>query len=439
MSAVEGTDLGTEVLRKHGQFLLPSVANYYAEPVVLVEGQGTRLRDAGGTEYLDFFGGILTVSVGHCHPKVNEAIKLQVDRLGHVSTLYPTLPIVELAERIARITPGRLQKAMFTASGTEADETAVALAQVYTGSIELVALRHGYSGRSMLAQSLTAHSPWRSVPTQIAGIKHGLAPYCYRCPLKQTYPECGVACATDLEELIKTTTTGKIAGFLAEPIQGVGGFVTPPKEYFEIAVDIVRKYGGVFICDEVQTGFGRTGGKMFGIEHWGVEPDVMTMAKGVANGMPLGVTVATPEIADAFKALQISTFGGNPISSAAANATLGVIEDEGLPENARVQGERLRAGLDELKARYPRMVGDVRGMGLMQAMELVVDETICDRTPNTEATTKLFEACKERGLLIGKGGLAGNVLRIAPALNITADEIDEALKILGESLATFAS
>ena len=439
MSAEEGTDLGAEVLRKHGQFLLPSVANYYAEPVVLVEGQGTRLRDAGGTEYLDFFGGILTVSVGHCHPKVNEAIKLQVDRLGHVSTLYPTLPIVELAERIARITPGRLQKAMFTASGTEADETAVALAQVYTGSIELVALRHGYSGRSMLAQSLTAHSPWRSVPTQIAGIKHGLAPYCYRCPLKQTYPECGVACATDLEELIKTTTTGKIAGFLAEPIQGVGGFVTPPKEYFEIAVDIVRKYGGVFICDEVQTGFGRTGGKMFGIEHWGVEPDVMTMAKGVANGMPLGVTVATPEIADAFQALQISTFGGNPISSAAANATLGVIEDEGLPENARVQGERLRAGLDELKARYPRMVGDVRGMGLMQAMELVVDETICDRTPNTEATTKLFEACKERGLLIGKGGLAGNVLRIAPALNITADEIDEALKILGESLATFAS
>jgi len=362
-----------------------------------------------------------------------------VDRLGHVSTLYPTLPIVELAERIARITPGRLQKAMFTASGTEADETAVALAQVYTGSIELVALRHGYSGRSMLAQSLTAHSPWRSVPTQIAGIKHGLAPYCYRCPLKQTYPECGVACATDLEELIKTTTTGKIAGFLAEPIQGVGGFVTPPKEYFEIAVDIVRKYGGVFICDEVQTGFGRTGGKMFGIEHWGVEPDVMTMAKGVANGMPLGVTVATPEIADAFQALQISTFGGNPISSAAANATLGVIEDEGLPENARVQGERLRAGLDELKAHYPRMVGDVRGMGLMQAMELVVDETICDRTPNTEATTKLFEACKERGLLIGKGGLAGNVLRIAPALNITADEIDEALKVLGESLATFAS
>ena len=177
----------------------------------------------------------------------------------------------------------------------------------------------------MLAQSLTAHSPWRAVPTQIAGIKHGLAPYCYRCPLKLTYPSCQVACATDLGELIATTTTGKIAGFLAEPIQGVGGFIVPPKEYFEVAVDIVRKAGGVFICDEVQTGFGRTGGKMFGIEHFGVEPDIMTMAKGVANGMPLGVTIATPEIADAFQALQLSTFGGNPISSASANATLDVI------------------------------------------------------------------------------------------------------------------
>ncbi|MCL4138449.1 UNVERIFIED_CONTAM: hypothetical protein GTU68_009927 [Idotea baltica] len=439
MTDIQPGTSSKEVLAKHKEFLLPSVGNYYKEPIVLTEGSGTRLVDADGNQYLDFFGGILTVSVGQCEPRVTEAIKLQVDRLGHVSTLYPTLPIVELAERMARITPGRLQKSMFTASGTEADETAVALAQVYTGSIELVALRHGYSGRSLLAQSLTAHSPYRAVPTQIAGIKHGLAPYCYRCPLKQTYPSCNVACATDLEELIRTTTTGKIAGFLAEPIQGVGGFIVPPKEYFEIAVDIVRKAGGVFICDEVQTGFGRTGSKMFGIEHWGVEPDIMTMAKGVANGMPLGVTIATPEIADAFKALQISTFGGNPISSAAANATLQVIEEDNLADNAQVQGDHLRAGLEELKERFPKTVGDVRGMGLMQAMELVVDETAMDRTPNTDATGKLFESCKDRGLLVGKGGLNGNVLRIAPALNVTPAEIDEALRILGESLATFAS
>lgn len=439
MSTTERSDTRAETLRKHREYLLPSVANYYTEPVVLTSGEGTRLRDSEGREFLDFFGGILTVSVGHCNERVNRAVELQLERLGHVSTLYPTLPIVDLAERLARITPGRLQKSMFTASGTEADETAVALAQVYTGSIELIALRHGYSGRSMLAQSLTAHSPWRAVPTQIAGIKHALAPYCYRCPLKQTYPECGVACATDLEELIATTTTGKIAGFLAEPIQGVGGFVTPPPEYFEIAVEIVRKHGGVFICDEVQTGFGRTGGKMFGIEHWGVEPDVMTMAKGVANGMPLGVTIATPEIADAFQSLQISTFGGNPISCAAANATLGVIEEDDLPANAEAQGARLRAGLEELQAKHPKVVGDVRGMGLMQAMEFVVDETAGDRTPNPVATAAFFEACKERGLLIGKGGLHGNVLRIAPALNVSSAEIDEALAVMDEALASIPS
>lgn len=419
---------------KHKQYLLSSVANYYAEPIVLESGSGLRLRDIDGREYLDFFGGILTVSIGHCDPRVTGPLKAQIDRLGHVSTLYPTLPIVELAERLARITPGRLSKSMFTASGTEADETAVVLAQVFTGALEIIALRHGYSGRSILAQSLTAHAPYRAVPTQIAGVKHALAPYCYRCPLGLTYPSCEIKCARDIEELIKTTTTGRIAGFLAEPIQGVGGFITPPKEYFGIAVEIIRKYGGVFICDEVQTGFGRTGGKMFGIEHWGVEPDIMTMAKGVANGMPLGVTIATPEIADAFKSATISTFGGNPMSAAAANATLEVIEGEDLPGNARIQGDRLRAGLEELKRRHPKTIGDVRGLGLMQALELVEDETVRNRTPAPKAAAALMEETKRRGLLIGKGGLYGNVLRIAPSLTVGASEIDEALGILGASL-----
>ena len=202
-----------QCLAKHEEFILGAVSNYYAEPVVLESGQGRNVTDIEGRTYLDFFGGILTVSVGHCDERITGPMKTQIDRLGHVSTLYPTLPIVELAERLARITPGRLQKSMFTASGTEADETAVALAQVYTGSIELIALRHGYSGRSLLAQALTGHAPWRSVPTQVAGIKHAHAPYCYRCPLKLEYPSCGVACATDIEDLIRTTTTGRIAGF----------------------------------------------------------------------------------------------------------------------------------------------------------------------------------------------------------------------------------
>jgi len=427
-----------DVRAKHKKFLFPSVTNYYKESVVLDSGKGMHVKDADGKTYLDFFGGILTVSVGHANDKVNAAIKAQVDRLGHVSTLYPTLPIVQLAETLARLTPGRLQKSFFTSSGTEADETGVMLAQVYTGRLEIIALRHGYSGRSMLAQSLTGHAPWRSVPTQIAAIKHAPSPYCYRCPLKLAYPSCGVACAKDLEELIKTTTTGQIAGFIAEPIQGVGGFITPPKEYFEIAVGIVRKYGGVFICDEVQTGFGRTGGSWFGISHWNVEPEIMTMAKGVANGMPLGVTIATPEVADSLKALTISTFGGNPISSAAANATIAVMEELDAPKRAAEMGARLRDGLDRLKEKYPKTIGDVRGMGLMQGLELVSDETALDRTPAPEKAVRLFEETKKRGLLIGKGGLYGNVIRISPPLIVSGGEVDEALKIFDESLAGWA-
>jgi alanine-glyoxylate transaminase / (R)-3-amino-2-methylpropionate-pyruvate transaminase len=424
---------------KEKEFLFPATAHYYQEPIVLESGRGLRVRDIDGREYLDFFGGILTLSLGHCHPGVNAALKAQIDRLGHVSTLYPTLPMAELAERLARITPGRLQKSYFTASGTEADETAVTLAQVFTGALEIIALRHGYSGRSMLAQSLTAHAPWRAVPTQIAGVKHAVSPYCYRCPLGLTYPSCKIKCATDLEELIQTTTTGKIAGFLAEPIQGVGGFITPPPEYFEIAVSIIRKYGGVFICDEVQTGFGRTGKHMFGIEHWNVEPDIMTMAKGIANGMPLAATIATPEIADSFKKMTISTFGGNPMSCAAANATLETIESDDLVKNADVQGQRLRDGLEDLKRRFPAVIGDVRGKGLMQAIELVANEKGGDRSPNAPATLRLFEETKKRGLLIGKGGLYGNVIRISPALNVGVSEIDEALGILRESFAAMAA
>jgi 4-aminobutyrate aminotransferase-like enzyme len=422
-----------DVRAKHKEYLFPATTNYYEESLVLTEGKGMRLRDIDGREYLDFFGGILTVSVGHCNDEVNAAVKAQIDRLGHVSTLYPTLPIVQLAEKLASIAPGALRKCFFTASGTEADETAVMMAQLHTGRSEIVALRHGYSGRSMLAQSLTAHSTWRALPTKIPDIKHALSPYCYRCPLGLKYPSCGVKCAHDIEELIRTTTTGQIAGFLAEPIQGVGGFVTPPKEYFQIAVAIVRKYGGVFIADEVQTGFGRTGGKWWGCEQYGVEPEIMTMAKGIANGMPLSATICTPAIADSLQKLTISTFGGNPVSAAAANATIDVIEKHDLKGNAERMGRRLRAGLEALQRKYPRTVGDVRGMGLMQGVEHVLDETKGDRTPNPQATARLFEETKKRGLLIGKGGLYGNVLRISPPLTVNAAEVDEAVGKLDES------
>ena len=420
------------IRKKHKKYLFDAVKNFYKEPLVIEEGKGFYVSDSDGRSYLDFFGGILTVSVGHANDEVNTAIKAQVDRLSHISSLYPSIPVVDLAERLVRLAPGNLEKVFFNASGTEADETAVMMAQLYTGNTEIIALRHGYSGRSLLAQSLTAHAPWRALPTQVASVKHALAPYCYRCPLKMTYPDCGVACANDVKELINTTTTGKVAGILAEPIQGVGGFITPPDEYFNIVADIIHEHGGIFISDEVQTGFGRTG-KTWGIQHSGVEPDMITVAKGIANGMPLAAVVTTKDIADTLQKNTISTFGGNPVSSAAANATLEIIERDELKANANDMGQILKDGLIKIQSDHREVIGEVRGKGLMVGLELVVDETKKDRTPNPDAVDRLMEETKDRGLLIGRGGLYGNCVRISPSLNIGRSEIDEALSILASS------
>ncbi len=419
-----------EIIEKHRKYLFSCVANYYEEPLVVDHAKGSIVVDIEGKEYLDFFGGIVTISVGHCNEKVTGAVERQTNKLQHVSTLYPNEPHVRLAEKLAEITPGRLQKSFFTNSGTEANETAVLLAQLHTKCQDVIALRHSYSGRSQLAMSLTAHAAWRLTPTPAAGIHHIPNAYCYRCPFGLTYPSCDLKCAKDLEEAIQTETSGRIAAFMAEPIQGIGGFITPPKEYFQVIASILRQYGGLFICDEVQTGWGRTGGKMFGIEHWGVEPDIMTFAKGMANGVPVGATIARAEIADSMKGLTISTFGGNPVTSAAALATIQVIEEENLVDNARVMGRRLREGLEALKQKYP-VIGDVRGMGLMQGLELVGE----NKRPDGEAVRRLFERTKANGLLIGKGGLMGNVIRITPPLNVTKDEIDRALKLLDQSFA----
>ena len=425
-------DNSNTIRDKHKQYIFDAVKNYYKEPLVVSKAKGFRVKDVEGNNYLDFFGGILTVSVGHANKEVNAAVTAQVNRLSHISSLYPTVPVVDLAERLVRMTPDKLEKVFLHASGTEADETAVMLAQLYTGNSEIIALRHGYSGRSLLAQSLTGHSSWRALSTQVSAVKHALAPYCYRCPLKLTYPDCGIACAEDVEELIQTSTTGQIAGILVEPIQGVGGFITPPEEYFRIVAEIVRDHGGVFISDEVQTGFGRTG-KTWGIDHYDVEPDMITMAKGIANGLPLAALISTKEIADSLQNNTISTFGGNPVSCAAANTTLDIIERDELANNAQHMGEKLTDGLASLQRDHQNIIGDVRGKGLMVGVELVVDETSNDRTPNVVAVDQIMEETKKRGLLIGRGGLYGNTLRIAPALNIGSDEIKEALTILKES------
>lgn len=420
------------VRQKHKEFLFPCVANYYQEPVVITEAHGATVQDADGRDYLDFFGGILTLGIGHSHPDFVKRIQDQVGRLAHTASVYPTREQSRVAERLAQITPGRLKKSFFTTSGTEADETAIMLAKIYTGQQEIIALRHAYAGRSMTAISITGQQPWRVLPTQMAGVKHALSPYCYRCPMGLSYPDCGIRCAHDIEDLIKTETTGRPAAFIAEPIQGAGGFITPPKEYFEIAVGIIRKYGAVFICDEVQTGWGRTGDKWCGIEHWNVEPEIMTFAKSIASGFPVGATIATEEVANAFTGLSLSTFGGNPISMTAVDVTLDVMERENVPRRAAERGRQLRDALEEFKKRFA-FIGDVRGMGLMQGIELVEDRKT--KTPSPQKTLALMEAAKRHGLLIGKGGLYGNVIRIAPSMLISQSEIDDGCRRLERALA----
>jgi 4-aminobutyrate aminotransferase-like enzyme len=418
----------------HKEYLFSCVATYYHKPITMVRGKGMYLTDAEGNDYLDFFGGILTVSVGHCNETVNQAVLDQNQTLQHASTLYINEPQARLAERMAKLTPGPLSKSFFTSSGTEANETAVLFARYATGRSDIVALRHAYSGRSEVTMNITAHSSWRAMPSSVPYIKHAHNPYCYRCSLGLTYPSCDMRCARDVEELIQTTTTGEIAAFMAEPIQGVGGFITPPKEYFQEVLPIVRKYGGLFICDEVQTGWGRTGDKWFGIEHWGVQPDIMTFAKGLANGLPIGATIATPAVADSFKGLSISTFGGNPVSTRGALATIDYIDKNNLRGNAKAQGDRLRDGLLALQQKYP-VIGDVRGMGLMQALEVIDPASATRKEPDSKKVLRVFEETRSQGLLIGKGGLYGNVIRLTPPMIVSAGEIDNALAMLDKAFA----
>jgi 4-aminobutyrate aminotransferase len=421
-----------EIIEKYRK-LLYGLGTYYKEPLPFVRGEGKWLWDAEGKKYLDFFGGILTVSLGHCEPRVVAAITKQIRTLQHVSTLFPTVPIVELAETLAGLFPGQKPaKVFFTNSGTEAIETAILTARVHTQRTEIIGLRHGYHGRSMLSMSLTAHAGWRLGGVHDPSIRHAVAPYCYRCPLKLSYPECGVACAEDVADVIRTTTSGRPAAFIAEPILGVGGFITPPKEYPGIVAEIVRKHEGLYIADEVQTGWGRTGGKWFGIEQYGVKPDIIVAAKGLANGHPIGATVARAEVADSFKGLTIATFGGNPVTMVAAKAVVDAIAGDRLLDNATVVGGHLRSRLEKLQEKHA-LVGEVRGMGLMQGVELVKDRK--SKEPAPQATAAVMEAAKDRGLIIGKGGLYGNVLRISPALNVSTADADQAADILDQALA----
>jgi len=418
-------------LEKNKKYLNPLISQFYEEPVVFEKGEGKYVTDVDGNEYLDFFGGVLTVSIGHCDTEITDKIVDQMRKLQHSSTSYLNVPMIEFAEKLARITPGDLEVSFFLNSGSEADETAVILAILATGSREVIGLRYQYSGRTMLTMNLTAQSPaLRLGGTHVPGIRHAHNAYCYRCPFGKSYPNCNLECAKDLEELIRTSTCGQIACLIAEPIQGAGGFITPPKEYFKEAVAIIRKYGGLFISDEVQSGWGRTGGKMWGIEHYDVEPDMLTFAKGAGNGLPVAGTIVTRAVADKIKGASVSTFGGNPICMTAAMATVEAIESRNLVKHCEVVGNYFFERLYELQEKYP-CIGDVRGKGLMIGVEIVGE----NKVPDSATLLRVMEEAKKRKLLIGKGGLNGNIFRIAPPMTVDKSDIDTAIKILDESFA----
>ncbi len=423
------------LIERQSKVLFPAVHPYYGEHAIAIDyAKDQYIYDVEGGQYLDFFGGVLTVSIGHCNDEVTERVIEQFKQAQHTSTLYLTEIMIQVAEKLAAITPGRLQMSYFTNSGTEANETAIMAARMYTGHPTVIALRHAYSGRSATAMSITAHGTWRLGGVQDGYIKHVRNPYVYRPPIESMSAEEVVElCVRDLEETLATITDGRIAALIAEPIQGVGGFIAPPSEYFQRIVPLVKDAGGVFIADEVQTGWGRTGNKWFGIEQWGVEPDIMTFAKGMANGSPVGCTITTPEIAEAVQGLTFSTFGGNPVTMTQALATIEYIEKYDLLTNAAERGAELRSRLEAMQGKH-HFIGDVRGMGLMQALEIIVPDG--NKTPDGDKATAIMSAAKRQGLLIGKGGLWGNTLRIAPHLNVSTEDIKLGCDLLDQALKT---
>src|SRR5262245_62149485 len=423
-----------EVLALRRQYLTPGLITYYRDPLLIVEGKMQYVWDERGTRYLDAFAGIVTISVGHCHPYVVQKVREQVGKLQHTTTIYLHPAIGLFGQKLAGHMPmeSGLSVSYFTNSGSEANELAVLMAREYSGRSEIIALRNAYHGGTSMTMGMTAVGTWKFKSNLATNIKHAAAPYCYRCPYGLTYPSCDIRCARDVEDLIRHETSGEPACFIAETIQGVGGAVTPPPEYFPIVYDIVHRFGGLCIADEVQTGFGRTGTHFWGFENWGVRPDMVTMAKGIGNGAPLGACVTRPEIAKTLTSrVHFNTFGGNPISMTQGLATLEVIERENIQENARVVGEHLQARLLDLQERQP-LIGEVRGLGLMLGVEVVRDRVT--KEPATAQTADLLERCKGRGLLIGKGGLYGNVLRIKPPMCLTKDDADFLVDCLDEVL-----
>ncbi len=414
------------------QAILPSyVKPLYAEPISIERGQGSYVWDVEGNRYLDFFGGVLTTMVGHNNPAVTAAIGEQASKVLHTSTLYLCEPMIQLAEEIAAISGIPDARVFFTTSGSEANDTAILLATSYRKSNEVLAMRNSYHGRSFTAQAITSHSSWSS--TALSGLSvnfvHGA--YQLRSPFRHLDDEeFTEACTDDLRQVIDMMTTGEAACLIAEPIQGVGGFATPPDGFFGSMHKVLANRGILFVTDEVQTGWGRTGEHFWGYQAHDIVPDMLTFAKGVGNGITLAGIVARAEIMDTIKALSFSTFGGNPLSTAAGLATLNYVRENDLQGNALRMGKRLADALGPVAEQTPWIV-ELRGKGLMQAIEIVEPGTI---QPDASRAGDLLEGCKRRGLLVGKGGLYGNALRITPMLDVTEEEIDEGVTAILETI-----
>jgi len=421
-----------EIMADRGRYCHPAIFTYYREPLLIVDGHMQYLFDETGRRYLDLLGGIATVSCGHCHPKITERVKAQIDRLQHASTIYAHPNFPELGKKLAARMPPGLDVTYFTNSGSEANELAVAMARLYTGNEDIIALRNGYHGGTATPMGLTSHSTWKYPLPSVGKIHHAACPDPYRSPFEGTPEEIARQSAEDIRELVKFTTSGRIAGFIAEPIQGVGGVTHGATNYLGLAFDIVREHGGLCIADEVQTGFGRTGESYWGFQNHGVVPDIVTMAKGIGNGFPLAAVTTRADIAQAMTGkIHFNTFGGNPVSMAAGSAVLDVIEEEGLQENARRVGALLGEGFEQLQQRHP-LIGDVRGLGLMRGVEFVRNRETLE--PATQETAELLEATREMGVLFGKGGFYGNVLRVKPPMCMTSDDAAVAVAALGAAL-----
>ncbi len=422
----------SDLLRRYRQTLPSFLSPYYSEPISIDRGEGSYVFDQDGNRYLDFFGGVLTTMIGHNNPAVTAAVREQAGKVMHTSTLYLSEPMIALAERIAGLSGIPDARVFLTPSGTEANDTAILLATLYRKSNQILAMRNGYHGRSFTTQAITSHSSWSSTSLSGLQVTFVQGPYRLRSPFHELDDEMYTkACVDDLSQLLTMTSAGDQAALIAEPIQGVGGFAIPPDGFFGALKKELDNHGILYISDEVQTGWGRTGDHFWGYQAHGVVPDMLTFAKGVGNGITLAGIVARAEIMDSVNVLNFSTFGGNPLSAAGGLATINYVIDHDLQHNAKEMGARFRAGLDRIVSDTP-WIAEARGRGLMQALETVGPDGI---EPSPGHATALLEGTKNHSLLVGKGGLHGNVVRMAPMLNVSADEIDEGLAAIAAAAA----